>query len=145
VRHRQAQSLQVGRLLTGLRSYLLAHLRLASRSGHRPNRVNRFVTHPFRAIAGADRCNLLGPVSHVIPLSLTASLNPTLVAATTVILVLDSLVTLWLIEIPPACFVIAPDRTPHAFERANSWISRGGLRPRLSDGDGWAVAFIPLG
>jgi hypothetical protein len=41
-------------------------------------------------------------MSQVIPLSLTASLNPTLVAATTVILLLDSPVTLWLIEIPPA-------------------------------------------
>ena len=82
-------------------------------------------------MAGADRCKPLGPVSHVILLSLTASLNPTLVAATTVIPVLDSPAKLWLIEIPPACFVIAPDWTPHAIERANAWISRSRFPVRV--------------
>jgi hypothetical protein len=43
----------------------------------------------------------------------------------TVLLVLGfNLVMLWLLEVPLACFVIAPDWTPRAIERTKGWISR---------------------
>jgi hypothetical protein len=35
-----------------------------------------------------------------------------------------NLVMLWLLEVPLACFVIAPDWTPRAIERAKAWVSR---------------------
>ena len=35
-----------------------------------------------------------------------------------------NLVMLWLLEVPLACFVIAPDWTPRAVERAKVWVSR---------------------
>lgn len=45
--------------------------------------------------------------------------------ATTVLLVIGfNLVMLWLLEIPLACFIVAPDWTPRAIERAKVWISR---------------------
>ncbi len=45
--------------------------------------------------------------------------------ATTVLLVIGfNLVMLWLIEVPLACFVVAPDWTPRAIERAKAWVSR---------------------
>lgn len=43
----------------------------------------------------------------------------------TVLLVLGfNLIMLWLLEVPLACFVVAPDWTPRALERAKAWISR---------------------
>jgi Sap-like sulfolipid-1-addressing protein len=43
----------------------------------------------------------------------------------TVLVVLGfNLVMLWLIEVPLASFVVAPDWTPHAVERAKAWASR---------------------
>jgi ABC-type nickel/cobalt efflux system permease component RcnA len=43
----------------------------------------------------------------------------------TVLLVIGfNLVMLWLLEVPLACFVIAPDWTPRAIERAKAWVSR---------------------
>lgn len=45
--------------------------------------------------------------------------------ATTVLLVIGfNLVMLWLIEVPLVCFVVAPDWTPRAIERAKAWVSR---------------------
>ena len=46
-------------------------------------------------------------------------------ATATVLLVVGfNLVMLWLLEVPLACFVIAPDWTPRAVERAKAWVSR---------------------
>jgi hypothetical protein len=43
----------------------------------------------------------------------------------TVLLVIGfNLVMLWLLEVPLALFVVAPDWTPDAVERARSWVSR---------------------
>ena len=43
----------------------------------------------------------------------------------TVLLVIGfNLVMLWLLEVPLICFVIAPEWTPHAIERAKLWVSR---------------------
>ena len=43
----------------------------------------------------------------------------------TVLLVLGfNLVMLWLLEVPLACFVVAPEWTPRAIERAKAWVSR---------------------
>lgn len=45
--------------------------------------------------------------------------------AVTVLLVVGfNLVMLWLLEVPLASFVIAPDWTPTAIERAKAWVSR---------------------
>jgi hypothetical protein len=35
-----------------------------------------------------------------------------------------NLVMLWLLEVPLASFVVAPDWTPRAIERAKRWVSR---------------------
>ena len=44
---------------------------------------------------------------------------------TTVLLVIGfNLVMLWLLEVPLASFVVAPDWTPRAIERAKLWVSR---------------------
>ncbi len=43
----------------------------------------------------------------------------------TVLLVIGfNLVMLWLLEVPLASFVVAPDWTPRAIERAKAWVSR---------------------
>jgi Sap-like sulfolipid-1-addressing protein len=43
----------------------------------------------------------------------------------TVLLVIGfNLVMLWLLEVPLACFVIAPEWTPRAIERAKAWVGR---------------------
>jgi Sap, sulfolipid-1-addressing protein len=43
----------------------------------------------------------------------------------TVLIVIGfNLVMLWLLEVPLACFVIAPEWTPRAIERAKAWVSR---------------------
>ena len=43
----------------------------------------------------------------------------------TVLLVIGfNLVMLWLLEVPLICFVIAPDWTPRAIQRAKAWVSR---------------------
>jgi hypothetical protein len=43
----------------------------------------------------------------------------------TVLLVIGfNLVMLWLLEVPLACFVVAPDWTPGAIERTKAWVSR---------------------
>lgn len=70
-------------------------------------------------------------MSQVILLSLTASLNSKLAAATTVMLLLDKparlmtghllgldLVMLWLLQVPLAWFLISPEWTPPAIDRA---------------------------
>ena len=44
---------------------------------------------------------------------------------TTVLIVIGfNLVMLWLLEVPLACFLIAPEWTPRAIERAKLWVSR---------------------
>ena len=35
-----------------------------------------------------------------------------------------NLVMLWLLEVPLVSFLVAPDWTPHAIERAKAWVSR---------------------
>jgi len=35
-----------------------------------------------------------------------------------------NIVMLWLLEVPLACFLIAPDWTPTAINRAKAWVSR---------------------
>jgi hypothetical protein len=43
----------------------------------------------------------------------------------TVLLVIGfNIVMMWLLEVPLACFVIAPDWTPRAIDRAKAWIGR---------------------
>jgi hypothetical protein len=43
----------------------------------------------------------------------------------TVLLVIGfNLVMLWLLEVPLASFLVAPDWTPRAIERAKAWVSR---------------------
>jgi hypothetical protein len=45
--------------------------------------------------------------------------------AETVLLVVGfNVIMLWLLEVPLLCFVVAPDWTPGAVERAKAWISR---------------------
>jgi hypothetical protein len=45
--------------------------------------------------------------------------------ATTVLLVIGfNLVMLWLLEVPLACFSVAPEWTPVAIERAKAWVRR---------------------
>jgi hypothetical protein len=45
--------------------------------------------------------------------------------AVTVLLVIGfNVVMLWLLEVPLAAFVAAPERTPHAIERTKAWVSR---------------------
>ncbi len=44
---------------------------------------------------------------------------------TTVLLVVGfNVVMLWLLEVPLVCFLVAPDWTPRAVERAKTWVSR---------------------
>jgi hypothetical protein len=45
-------------------------------------------------------------------------------AVTVLVVVGFNLVMLWLLEVPLACFVVAPDWTPRAIERAKAWVSR---------------------
>jgi hypothetical protein len=43
----------------------------------------------------------------------------------TVLLVIGfNVVMMWLLEVPLACFLIAPDWTPRAIDRAKAWVSR---------------------
>jgi hypothetical protein len=43
----------------------------------------------------------------------------------TVLLVIGfNLVMMWLLEVPLACYLFAPDWTPNAIERAKAWVSR---------------------
>ena len=43
----------------------------------------------------------------------------------TVLIVIGfNLVMLWLLEVPLACFAVAPDWTPRAIDRAKAWVSR---------------------
>ena len=43
----------------------------------------------------------------------------------TVLLVIGfNIVMMWLLEVPLACFLIAPKWTPGAVERAKAWVSR---------------------
>jgi hypothetical protein len=45
--------------------------------------------------------------------------------AETVLLVIGfNLVMLWLLEVPLACFLVAPDWTPQAIDRAKAWVRR---------------------
>lgn len=44
--------------------------------------------------------------------------------ATVLIIIGFNLVMLWLLEVPLASFVVAPDWTPRAVERAKAWVSR---------------------
>jgi hypothetical protein len=44
--------------------------------------------------------------------------------ATVLLVVGFNAIMLWLLEVPLACFVVAPDWTPVAIERAKSWIGR---------------------
>jgi len=44
--------------------------------------------------------------------------------ATVFIVIGFNLVMLWMLEVPLACFVVAPDWTPQAVERAKAWTSR---------------------
>jgi Sap, sulfolipid-1-addressing protein len=45
-------------------------------------------------------------------------------AATVLLVIGFNLVMLWLLEVPLASFVVAPDWTPRAIERAKLWVSR---------------------
>ncbi len=45
-------------------------------------------------------------------------------AVTVLVVVGFNLVMLWLLEVPLACFVVAPDWTPRAVEGAKAWVSR---------------------
>jgi hypothetical protein len=53
--------------------------------------------------------------------SLTAALNPTLLAATTVMLLLPR-------PKPLLSYALAPEETPHRIERLKSWLGRNGRR-----------------
>jgi Sap, sulfolipid-1-addressing protein len=44
--------------------------------------------------------------------------------ATVLVVVGFNLVMLWLLEVPFACFIVAPDWTPKAIERAKLWVGR---------------------
>jgi Sap, sulfolipid-1-addressing protein len=44
--------------------------------------------------------------------------------ATVLVVVGFNLVMLWLLEVPFACFIVAPNWTPNAIERARLWVSR---------------------
>jgi Sap, sulfolipid-1-addressing protein len=44
--------------------------------------------------------------------------------ATVLIVIGFNIVMLWLLEVPLASFLIAPEWTPHAVERAKNWVSR---------------------
>jgi Sap, sulfolipid-1-addressing protein len=48
-------------------------------------------------------------------------------AATVLLVVGFNLVMLWLLEVPLLCFLVAPDWTPGAVDRAKSWVSRHAL------------------
>src|SRR5204863_538490 len=43
-------------------------------------------------------------------------------AATVLLVIGFNVVMLWLLEVPLLCFLIAPDRTPHAIERTKAWV-----------------------
>jgi hypothetical protein len=45
-------------------------------------------------------------------------------AVTVLIVIGFNIVMLWLLEVPLACFLIAPDWTPDAIARAKAWVSR---------------------
>ena len=45
-------------------------------------------------------------------------------AVTVLVVIGFNLVMLWLLEVPLACFLVAPDWTPRAIERAKAWVSR---------------------
>jgi Sap, sulfolipid-1-addressing protein len=45
-------------------------------------------------------------------------------ALTVVIVIGFNVVMLWLLEVPLACFLIAPQWTPRAIDRAKAWVSR---------------------
>jgi hypothetical protein len=45
-------------------------------------------------------------------------------AVTVLVVIGFNLVMLWLLEVPLACFLIAPDWTPSAIDRAKAWVSR---------------------
>lgn len=45
-------------------------------------------------------------------------------AETVLVVVGFNVVMLWLLEVPLACFLVAPDWTPQAVDRAKAWVSR---------------------
>ena len=45
-------------------------------------------------------------------------------AVTVLVVVGFNLVMLWLLEVPLACFLVAPNWTPRAIDRAKVWVSR---------------------
>ena len=45
-------------------------------------------------------------------------------AATVLIVIGFNIVMMWLLEVPLACFLIAPEWTPQAIDRAKAWVSR---------------------
>ena len=45
-------------------------------------------------------------------------------AVTVLVVIGFNIVMLWLLEVPLACFLVAPDWTPRAIERAKAWVSR---------------------
>jgi hypothetical protein len=47
-----------------------------------------------------------------------------LTTVTVLVVIGFNLVMLWLLEVPLISFVIAPDWTPRAIERAKAWVSR---------------------
>jgi hypothetical protein len=45
-------------------------------------------------------------------------------AVTVLVVIGFNIVMMWLLEVPLACFLIAPEWTPKAIERAKAWVSR---------------------
>jgi hypothetical protein len=45
-------------------------------------------------------------------------------SVTVLLVIAFNLVMLWLLEVPLACFLVAPDWTPHAIDTAKAWVTR---------------------
>jgi Sap, sulfolipid-1-addressing protein len=72
-------------------------------------------------------CLTLPGASYLAGLSRLAKLHYS-TAGTVGTIILFNLIMLALLEVPLLCFVVAPDRTPRAVDRAKAWIGRHGRR-----------------
>jgi Sap, sulfolipid-1-addressing protein len=81
------------------------------------NKGSARTTFVIGALLTLPGASYLAGLSHIHKLHYSTTV-------TVLVVVGFNLVMLWLIEVPLACFLVAPDWTPRAIDRAKVWISR---------------------
>ena len=97
--------------------------RKAAKPDKGPPRWQRSSARGLRGPRSWSGCLTLPGASYLAGLDDIHKLNYS--TTVTVLLVIGfNLVMLWLLEVPLVCFVVAPEWTPRAIERAKAWVSR---------------------